>query len=101
MPQHIFSKDNVLYGEKEVDNTVLTIKIFPNPSHDEINIELQGCFNRYIDFSLYNSFGKNIYSNKANNATLINIDVSSLPKGVYILLCQIEHNIITEKIVIE
>lgn len=95
------SKDNVLYGEKEVDNTVLTIKIFPNPSHDEINIELQGCFNRYIDFSLYNSFGKNIYSNKANNATLINIDVSSLPKGVYILLCQIEHNIITEKIVIE
>lgn len=93
--------DRILYDEKEVGGIELTIKIFPNPSHGEICIELTGCSNKHINFSLYNSFGKEIYSNKAINDNSIIIDVSSLPKGVYMLVCQIEHNIITEKVVIE
>lgn len=94
------SNDSILYGENEVDDIELTIKIFPNPSHGEIHIELKGHSNKYISFSFYNSFGKEVYSNKTINVNSVNIDVSSLPKGVYILVCQIGHNLITEKVVI-
>ena len=84
-----------------IPNIELSINIFPNPSQGEINIEFDGNVNRYISFSLYDFLGKEVYSNKTINSNTINVDVSRLPKGIYILVCQIEHNLITEKVIVE
>ncbi len=43
-------------------NKLNDIKIFPNPTEDEINISLKGYANKHIDFTLYDMQGKPIHA---------------------------------------
>jgi hypothetical protein len=55
---------SVVYSEvKTVNfNKLNDIKIFPNPTEDEINISLKGYANKNIDFTLYDMQGKPIHT---------------------------------------
>jgi hypothetical protein len=55
---------SVVYSEvKTVNfNKLSDIKIFPNPTEDEINISLKGYANKNIDFTLYDMQGKPIHT---------------------------------------
>jgi hypothetical protein len=68
------------------ENSILTI--YPNPAYSKIYIKPNSEINKKIRISLYDKTGKIIYSYKINKLFAnvpVEIDVSDLPSGVYIL----------------
>ncbi len=83
-----------------INNT--SINVFPNPSSEEITIDVSGFTSQDITVEIYDSKGvlilkkeKNILSNK-----LLTENVSTLPSGVYLLKITGEENWSTQKIVV-
>lgn len=58
------------------------INIYPNPTKSIINIELD--INRQMEFQLFTTIGKSLFRGKINTGKH-QIDISELPKGMYLL----------------
>lgn len=76
------------------DNTFDSIKVFPNPATDTLTVS---GINTIDSLKLYNVLGQLILENK----DLETIDVSSMPKGVYILKIESKNFKTTRKIIID
>lgn len=76
-------------GTSEVNTT--KFEVYPNPTTDVINIETKGQISTSI---LYNMAGQ-----KVLNSDQKQINVSSLPKGTYILKTTIDGKDVTKKII--
>jgi len=61
-----------------------SIKVYPNPAKDNINIDLTNAKD-VSEIFLYDVQGKVIYHNKNINTNLITIDLKELSKGIYVL----------------
>ena len=75
-------------GTVETSNSDFEIKIYPNPSKNNLNIDLSNKVYNEFKFEIINILGESIISLNANSALVenkINIDISSLKNGVYIL----------------
>jgi hypothetical protein len=70
--------DNIPVDSKENR----TIDIYPNPSDDRINIEIENINNATIE--IYNVSGRLVFS-KELNSRIEKIDISGLLKGIYIV----------------
>lgn len=67
---------------KEIDEP-LTITVYPNPAVNSIEISS----NEQLDaFYIYNTLGSMVYSDRVM-ATTAKVNISDLPKGVYLLRC--------------
>ena len=75
-------------------NKTAKIYIFPNPTTDKISIK---GIKYPVRIEMYDIFGKLIYSEKTNND--INIDLSNLTNGLYILKVCTNDKIMTQKII--
>lgn len=104
LPNFIDSYDysNTTYncetGINEVDNSELTMKIYPNPSNSPFDIQLptqQGFSLSVIDIT-----GKIVYTNK-NAIGSMKIDASSFSSGVYFVKAINEKVILTGKLIKE
>ncbi|MDD2447848.1 MAG: T9SS type A sorting domain-containing protein [Tissierellia bacterium] len=80
--------------EIDIDNRV---KIYPNPSSKEININSQYIIN---SIEILNSLGQKVYSEKIN-ALNKTIDISALNKGIYIIELKTEKGVIHRKFIKE
>lgn len=69
-----------------VDDTHLKDKIFyPNPTSGKLNIKMgRGLIPEAI-FEIYDLQGKLAYSKTFHNTALTNLDISNLPKGIYMV----------------
>ncbi len=83
------------------NRTILTTIIYPNPTDGSITIEFVGQIDRNIQISLLNSFGQPVYSNENITVNRIDIDISNLPKGIYVLIGTFGNNSISEKIILK
>ena len=94
------SSCNPLKVEKPVINDL--INIYPNPTENTINVEINSQNINSFDTEIYNVQGKLIFM-KNYKSNSINIDISDFSKGMYLLKIKDEKgNIIkTEKIVKE
>ncbi len=76
------------------------IKLYPNPATNEININLGSEHNKKVDIEIYEVFGRlvsqNIYPDKNSD---INIDISGLQAGFYLVAINIDGKTITKKFV--
>jgi hypothetical protein len=75
------------------------IDIYPNPSNNEINIiipDAEGSTANII--TLFSPLGQILITEKINSKKSI-IDISELPKGLYMLSISVNENIITKKII--
>lgn len=84
--------------EKE-EQSEKTIKVYPNPSSDFININALNN-TTMTKVNLINTFGFTIISNKLNNKNYL-LDVSQVPSGVYFVRVESEAGIFVEKVVVE
>ena len=73
---------NVVGVNDEIDNS---IKIYPNPTSDFLNIE----FINENEFSIFNAIGELMYKSSARKTT---ISVQSYPSGVYFMRVQKDNN---------
>jgi PKD repeat protein len=86
-------------NEKYADNII----IYPNPASELIKIKSKTGQELDIEaLNLYNSVGQLVYQQYVrNNNSLAEIDISSLPKGLYFLNISSNKGVITKKINIQ
>ena len=78
-----------------IDSIENTLKIFPNPTRNALNISFEAPYN-YI---IYNNIGQNVLSGHSTGDTLI--DCGVLEKGIYVIHIAAEGQIIIKKIIVE
>lgn len=85
-------------GVNEVDNSELTIKIFPNPSNSTFTIQLptqQNFLLQVVDIT-----GRIVYTNK-NATNIVTIDASGFSSRIYFVKAINQRTVLTSKLVKE
>ena len=77
-----------------------TLKIFPNPTHDFINISLQSENLVNSKIEIHNMLGEMIYSKNSITENL-KINVENFSKGIYILSVEINGAILRSKFMVQ
>lgn len=75
--------------------SVQDVKVFPNPTEDILNIITNS--DEYVNISVYDIYGKKHYAMKENGN--INIDISTLSAGIYLLKVENDKQSFTKRIV--
>jgi hypothetical protein len=70
-------------GEKSVAEA--RFKVYPVPATDFINIENGIADTSKLTFELFNKSGAKIFSRKLNNLPFLQINISDMPSGIYML----------------
>lgn len=82
-------------GVNSIKNNILYI--YPNPANDYLSIQTEES-NKQITFSILTYSGKSIVQNMVYSKG--EIDISTLPNGIYILQILIDNQIINRKLII-
>jgi M6 family metalloprotease-like protein len=82
------------------DISLQKLLVFPNPSDGLFRLIPKIPYNK-MNVAVHNIDGRLIYSNDYETTTDNIIDLSTQPKGIYILTIQIEDEILNKKLVIE
>jgi hypothetical protein len=78
------------------------IEVFPNPASQFLNIKFENNLSDPFQINIIDNLGRHIYSNSKNEViSLLSIDVSNFPKGLYFILLKSENSFMTKKIIIE
>lgn len=92
----IFVSTDTVLGLEEID-TANSLYIYPNPAENNITIELKDGYNSLI---CYNMLGEVVKSVNSISESISNLDVSDLPKGIYLINIQKGDFSFSEKLVI-
>ncbi|MBP6456457.1 MAG: T9SS type A sorting domain-containing protein [Chitinophagaceae bacterium] len=79
--------------------------IYPNPSNNELNIDLNLNNNQNVAYSLVNMVGQKVVDKKKENVTSginkLQINTSSLPNGIYFLHLSVGDRNLSNKIIVQ
>lgn len=92
---------NFPVSTNEVDIFNQNIKIYPNPTNDILNIELNLDKKATVQFQLFDAVGQLILNQKTanyNNQTTT-LNLNDLPSGVYFLQIRIDENVVIKKVI--
>jgi len=87
----------------EVTNSYLKLKIFPNPTSEVINIEIESDANAEALVSIYDLNGRLMLSNNhmvIQGSNVLNMNISNLSKGTYLVKTQLEGKTYSNKLMI-
>jgi hypothetical protein len=84
-------------GNEELNSDLTLVKVFPNPTFDELNIVIKNTSSNTFWLSIYNLLGEQIIYQQISNST--NINVLSLNKGVYFAVISDNNNNFYQKII--
>lgn len=94
--------DNLSFSEiiAGVENTEITgtFRIYPNPSNQEIQIDLSGLKSAAQQFEITDLTGRIVLTKQHNGALLQTISIGELPAGNYLLRISTAKGIVTQKI---
>lgn len=80
-----------------VTSTKPEIVAYPNPCSDFLSVNLNAT--EQTDLKLLNAFGQVVYSESSSDQTLVKIDLSALPAGVYVLEMMVNNELSASRIV--
>jgi len=80
----------------EIFDNQLSIKVYPNPAKDFIEIQTGVGFS---SIRIYNSFGIIVFTQQTSGLNNLHLDVSSFPLGIYFVEVEAEHKTVVGKIV--
>lgn len=86
---------NCTIGVTNLLQTEEVFILFPNPAQNEISIHLKFNSSSKTKLEIFNSLGKTVYSSNSFIGTST-IDISNLPKGIYMLYFQYDTKRITK-----
>lgn len=89
------SGDKAYYNDASASTSVfeeMNIKIYPNPVQSIINVELPTSEYQHVLFNLYDITGKKIKSYSENWSENIQLNISDLPAGNYLLEFNLPEN---------
>jgi hypothetical protein len=84
-------------------NDVLTneINIYPNPTSGKVTLSTGNSQASISSISVFNMVGKEVLSQQSAVGSEVTVDLSSQPKGLYILLIKVGENFYSRKIIVE
>jgi hypothetical protein len=80
-------------GLKEIQQTA-DVKIYPNPANERVTLSLPSYMSEDVDIKIFNTLGLTVLSQHHISGEEINIDINSLPSGIYVVRC-VKNNKIT------
>ena len=86
---------NFLFTEGIGENSV-SAKVYPNPTQDEVMVESEGLSHVRI----VNAYGQTVYNAKVEG-NQVRIDLSQMPKGIYMMHIEANGGHAIRKIVVE
>jgi hypothetical protein len=90
-----FEKQVVASGiQSQIANT--DVLLFPNPSHDKLTVSL-GSATTVQSYKVYSATGQELISNTEEHASSIELNIASLPNGIYIMKLQAKDGRTIEK----
>ena len=92
-----FPQTQLSIDEETVEASVLTV--FPNPTDNIVNIKVSGLNNTISAIQLHDILGRTLFNNVVNNENEFILDMSTYPKGLYVLSVNINGTIQTKKII--
>lgn len=93
------NKDTLSNTDVNIENT---ITVYPNPTNDFLNIKLNSYNSEILKVSLYNIMGQKTLETQYTNQNSIKLDVSNMPKGLYMLkVKENDNDVLIKKIIIE
>jgi len=84
-------------GLSEVDNMI--VEVYPNPASDVLTVTVTVTVEKPTQLQLVNAVGQTVLVQTINGTT--NLNVSTLPKGVYFLSVNAQHKAITQKVILQ
>ncbi len=76
-----------------VDNTLGNFIMYPNPSNDQVTFSMENNVETIQSLSITDVLGKTVMTLNDNSSNEINVDVSNLSKGVYLVEITSESNL--------
>jgi len=91
--KEVFS-DFYSLSNQTIDQEILELRVYPNPSSDFIEIDIKGLENKQYSFHLIDIEGKVLQTRPINGEkeVRINESIESLPNGVYMVLISDQYN---------
>jgi hypothetical protein len=82
--------------------TIPTMRIQPNPAHDWLMVQFKNIAKESVPslLEIYDLQGRK-QDNLWRKGDVITLDVSNLPKGMYLIRAVVEETVLTEKVVVE
>lgn len=94
--------DPATVGLEEID-AVSSWSVYPNPTTNIVNIQIDGVMGADYVVDLYNIMGEkvgNVYSGYLNSGmNTLNYDMSNLPKGIYVVRVASNGEVLTKRII--
>lgn len=87
-------------GTSATESTDPAIKLYPNPVHDILNIEIENGGSKIVDLVLYDAFGKILWTDH-NHAKQVSIPVNKYSSGLYFIAIRTDAGTSMRKVVIE
>jgi aminopeptidase N len=95
--QWILTRNNTITSIADQKSVLNSMRFFPNPATDQVNVEFIDQNTKVINLEVFNSIGQSIlFLNNANR-----IDVSPFDAGVYFVTVTTDQGIIRKKLIIE
>jgi len=98
-PSYTYGKCVTPIALEELSQVDSKIKIYPNPTESKINIKFSNPVNEELLIELMDVKGKIIYSKEVLNSTILQLDLSSYTKGVYLVRVKGKNIIHVEKVI--
>ncbi len=78
---------SVLTATEDLDQTISSLEIHPNPANDQLFVTIDAIENAEMQINLFDAIGQKVMGEKTINTVIgqntTPIDVSTLPKGLY------------------
>ncbi|MEL7220445.1 MAG: T9SS type A sorting domain-containing protein, partial [Bacteroidota bacterium] len=94
----------VLMGEvvsNENINQDRPLQLFPNPTANELTVQLPNALNEQVELSILSIDGRMLLRQQYNGFLRETLDVSTFPAGVYMLQFRTATNLTTRKVIVE
>ncbi len=94
-----FTTGNLVPVEETLESQ---INIYPNPTSGLLNIELEGAFQESLLFEIYSLNGQQMIQSKSNPFDeKFTLDLSNVPKGIYLLKIKHSKGMLSKRIVVQ
>jgi hypothetical protein len=84
---------------EEIQQRETEIKLYPNPANEYITVVLPFYMDEDVDITLFNTMGIAVMSQHYVQGGQIDIDIHSLPAGIYTVRCVKDHKVISTRFV--
>jgi hypothetical protein len=94
---YLYLNSNGIVGVEDVSTTNTELSVYPNPASDRLHVVSSEPFSRYI---LSNMLGQEVMNTEVHQNE-VDITVSHLNKGLYLLKIETEKGSVVKKVVVE